>query len=171
MNRPSSHRYPFVLLACTVLGACAGSSDRYPSLAVRDAERVSGSFAAPAESDRPAPAAASAEMLASVDSLLAAAQSSHQQFLSAAPGAERTVGAAGSGPGSNSWAAAQVALADLDSQRSETAIALGELDLMFTDATLGFVEREQIGAARERVVMLVSEEDAVLARLRGRLAQ
>lgn len=170
MRSSSTLRCVPILLACTALGACAASSDRYPSLAIRDAERVQGSFEAPS-SEALLPTPASAESLANAESLLQSANDSHRKFLASVAGARSAVANAGSGIESNSWANAQVVLADLDSRRSETAIALGELDLMFTDATLGFTERAEIEAVRAQVIAMVAEEDAVLAQLRGTLSR
>ena len=45
-----------VALACAFTAACASSPDDYPSLAIRDAERVSGTLQ-PAEPYVPTPAA------------------------------------------------------------------------------------------------------------------
>ncbi len=153
------------------LSACASDSGQLPppSLAIRDIERVSGQFEVETQPESSGPSPTSMETLADVESLLVRAQDSHKEFLAAVPGAERAVRAAGAGPESNSWASAQVALADLDSHRSVTAIALGEIDLFYVDATLNFVQRERIADVRESVVEIVEEEDSVLARLHGSL--
>jgi hypothetical protein len=156
-------------LIALALSACATDSTRYPSLAQREAERVQGTFepdtAAPAVTPAPPP---SADLIARLGQLRDQAASAHREFLSAVPGAERLAKAAGD-VASDSWASAQVALADLDSSRSNAAIALGDLDILFIDATLVADQREAIGAAREDVLRIVGEEDAVLARLRGLL--
>ena len=72
-----------------LLGACATGGANYPSLAIRDAERVTGTL-------QPAPPAApeppSAGALASVDGLVAQATSAYDSFrskLSAAQSAAR----------------------------------------------------------------------------------
>lgn len=156
-------------LIAVPLAACATPSDRYPSLGLRDAERVAGSFDPDtAQAPPPAPAPPSADLLARLAQLRQAAAKAHAEFLSAVPAAERLARAAGS-VGSDSWASAQVALAGLDSARSQAAIALGDLDVLYVDATLADEHRETIGAARAEVVALVEEEDALLARLRARL--
>ncbi|HCJ22795.1 MAG TPA: hypothetical protein DHV64_14940, partial [Erythrobacter sp.] len=77
--------------------------------------------------------------------------------------------AAGSAIGSDSWATAQVALADLDSARSIAATALGDLDILYTAATVQAQDSAAIAAARETVIALVREEDDVLARLRAQI--
>ncbi|MBL4717120.1 MAG: hypothetical protein JKZ02_01450, partial [Erythrobacter sp.] len=64
---------------------------------------------------------------------------------------------------------AQVALADLDSARSIAAIALGDLDILYTAATVQAEDATPIAAARMTVIALVAEEDDVLARLRAQV--
>jgi hypothetical protein len=160
-----------VLASILALGltACASTAGKYPSLAIRDAERVQGTFepdAAPTPA--PAPPPPSAELVARLGQLVDDASRAHRTFTAAVPGAQRAVAAAG-GTGSDSWASAQVALADLDAARSKAAVPLGELDVLYIDATLAAEQRAAIGAAREQVVGMIGEEDAVLARLRGRL--
>lgn len=155
-----------LLSTATLLTACASAGDRYPSLAIRDAERVQGTFAvspAAAPTEAPAPPGT----LDRVAQLGAEARSAHAKFMAAAPGARQAVGAArDAAVTENRWAVAQIALADLDSARSEAAIALGDLDLLYADATLAFTEREQIGATRREVLALLSEADRILAELR-----
>ena len=162
------------LLASLLLAGCASSGDEYPSLAIRDAERpgnerVEGSFAsdAPAPSPEPTPAA-SADLLQRLAQLRGQAQSAHRDFRQAAPSATRLARAAGA-TGSDSWASAQVALADLDSIRSQAAIALAELDILYIDAALDNALRPEIAQARADVVALVAEEDRTLEELRARV--
>ena len=155
-------------LALTMLLAACATPSAYPSLAIRDAERVKGAFGPP-DTGTPAPVVAppapSAELTARLAQLQDQAQAAHREFVSAVPAAERLANGAGA-VGSDSWASAQVALADLDSSRSKAAVALSELDILFIDATIDATRREAIGAARDSVVALVGQEDAVLARLR-----
>ena len=169
MGKAMTSRALYPALLAVLLAACATPSGEYPSLALRDAERVEGSFEPDtAQAPPPAPSPPSADLLARLAQLRKAAASAHSEFLSGVPAAERLARAAGS-IGSDSWASAQVALAGLDSARSETAIALGDLDVLYIDATLAADQREAIGAARAEVVRLVGEEDETLARLRARL--
>lgn len=156
-------------LFALALSACASTLDRYPSLAIRDAERVEGTFetdAAPAPA--PVPAPPSAELISRLAELRSEAASAHREFLSIVPDAQRRVAAAG-GVGSDGWASAQVALASLDAARSKAAVPLGHLDVLFIDATLAADQREAIVAAREEVLAMIAEEDAALAQLRARL--
>ncbi len=166
-------RATIALPAIAALAACASSGERYPSLAIRDAERLSGEFAvAPAAPEvaplPPLPADAASRIVA----LRAQAATAHRKFLAAVPDARRAVGAArGAGVQDDRWAGAQVALADLDSSRSEAAIALGDLDLIFADAAVEQAQRDEIVAARSAVSALIAEEDRVLAELRGALGR
>lgn len=157
------------LLPAVSLAACASTGGDYPSLAQRPAERIEGTFTpdtAPPPS--PPPVAPSADLVTRLADLQRQAQAAHGEFRSATPAAERLTASSGSS-GSDSWAAAQVALADLDSIRSRVAVALADLDTLWVDSTLEAGPREAIGATRVSVEALVAEEDAVLARLRGRL--
>lgn len=162
-------------LACTAaslcLGGCASTSGDYPSLAIRDAERVTGTMEPAGEgSVQTSPAPAPEGLGQQLAQLASAASAAHADFLAAAPQAERLVSAgAGAGVASDRWAAAQVALADLDSARSRAAVSLGDLDLLYADATLAWQEREAITAARDEVTGMIAEEDAILARLRNRI--
>lgn len=156
-----------VAAASTVLGACAASGD-YPSLAQRPAERAQGTFTTDAaEPAPPSPALPSADLAARLAELSRQAESAHGEFRRAAPSAERLARSAGA-RGSDSWASAEVALSDLDSIRSRAAIALADLDTLWVDATLEGGPREAIGAVRSQVEALIADEDAALARLRGR---
>lgn len=163
------HRYSVGMLAALVLAGCTSGSHTYPSLAIRDAERVSGTFeVAPGGGDPITPAPTSANVLESLPGHLAQSQSAHDGFLGMSAEAERLVLAAqGTDTDSNDWAAAQIALAQLESQRSQSAIALATLDLLYADASLGFTERKEIEAVRSQVLDLVKQEDEVLARLRN----
>ena len=162
-------------LACAAtslcLAGCTSTGSDYPSLSIRDAERVTGTLESDGTQVVPTgPSAAPAGLGERLAQLTSAASTAHADFLAAAPQAERLVeGGAGAAIASERWAAAQVALADLDSARSRAAIQLGDLDLLYTDATLAWQEREAIAAAREEVTGMIAEEDAILARLRNQI--
>lgn len=158
-------------LCLAALAGCASTGDRYPSLSIRDAERVEGEFtvAPPAPVVTPPPPLP-ADTAGRLTQLRAQANSAHQKFLAAVPGTRSTVAAArGAGITDDRWAGAQIALADLDSARSEAAVALGDLDLMFADAALAQELRDEIVQTRAEVTALIEEEDRVLAELRGSL--
>ena len=172
-SMPSYARPLIALSLATGLGACASAGADYPSLATRDAERVEGQFTTgePARIDVP-PVEISYEgpLADRLTALVAMAEEAHTAFLEATPRARRTVAAASSSEiGSDAWASAQVALAELDSARSLAAVPLSDLDALYTAARVSVEETAAIEAARSRVITLVSEEDAVLADLRGRI--
>lgn len=157
------------------LAACAtnGGVDKYPSLAVRDVERAQGQFepvpATPLDVPE-VPSTVGGPIPARLASLGSAAAASHRAFLAKTPAATRLANAAaGSAIGSNAWASAQVALADLDSARSTTAIALGDLDALMVGTAIQARDVSAIEAVRRQVIAQVEEEDAALARLRSKI--
>ena len=151
-----------------LLTACASAGD-YPSLAQRPVERVEGAFAADTPQPAPAPPPIpSADLVARIAGLKRDANALHAQFVEVAPAATRIATAAGA-KGSDSWANAQVALADLDSLRSRVAVYLADLDALWVDANVERGPRDAIGPARDSVQALVAQEDEVLARLRARV--
>ncbi|MDP4574763.1 hypothetical protein Q9K02_06370 [Qipengyuania sp. G39] len=164
------------LAACPalLLAGCATPADSdYPSLAVRDIERAEGQFdvGPPQTIDVPAvETPLSGPLPEQLAALVARATEAHRAFTSALPTAERRVAAAsGAGIGSDSWAAAQVALADLDSSRSLASVPLGDLDILYAAASVQADDTAAIEAARSQVIALVAEEDAALERLRARV--
>ncbi len=169
--------YPIRLAACLAvtlaLSACAADQGRYPSLARRPAERVSGSSAVVAPA--PAPAllpeiAASPELAARLGQLVGRIETVHQRFLARrAAAAARVSAAAGAAVASDSWSVATIALADLESTRSEAMIALADLDAMWVTARIAGEEAPALAAARDHAIALIGQEDAILAGLRGRM--
>ena len=154
------------------LGACAGTSDDYPSLAIRDVERVSGSFATPDRKTIAVPEVdtdLSGPLDETLAALVASAETAHAQFEEIAPRARRQVEAArGAQPGTPAWASAEVALSELESARSQAAIPLGDIDTLYTAARVAAEDVTAIEAARGRIAALVSREDETLAQLRER---
>jgi hypothetical protein len=151
-----------------LLAACASSGD-YPSLAQRPAERVEGTLTPVSVGETPTPPPApSADLVERLADLRREASARHAEFTTALPAAQRLANAAGA-TGSDSWASAQVALADLDSLRSRAAVSLADLDNLWVDATLDGGARDAIGAVRSEVESLVRQEDEALARLRARV--
>ncbi len=168
---PRIARSALALSLASLAAACASTGGDYPSLAVRDAERAEGQFVTgePARLDiPPVEVDLTGGLDARLSSLVSAAEEAHAEFVSVQPRAARLVAAAG-GTGSDSWAAAQVALAELDSARSRAAIPVGDLDMIYTATRVAAEDASAIEAARTRVITLVSEEDAVLEDLRGRI--
>lgn len=159
IGRPSL----LVALGCA-LGACA-ASDKYPSLALRDAERASGTMQ-PAEPEPYVPPATPAAVLGRLEHLAAEADSANRAFVAETPRARSTIAAArGIGPGAESWAQAQVALAGLESTRGRAMVALADLDRLYVDAAVEGTELERIAATRDRVSTQVDEQNAVIESL------
>tara|TARA_R110002072_G_scaffold38314_18_gene110997 strand:- start:6888 stop:7388 length:501 start_codon:yes stop_codon:yes gene_type:complete len=161
-------------LAALTLSACASSGGDYPSLAIRDVERARGRFE-PIAVDPIAvpevPVAYEGSLQERLAMLVEAARSAHQRFVASLPAARRTVASAGRAAiGSTAWGASQVALADLESIRSDAAIPLADLDILHIAASVASEDRGQIDTARSAVIALVEEEDEALAELRARVA-
>ena len=149
------------------LAACASAPGEYPSLAIRDAERVTGTIATP---EPYVPPPAPAPVLDRLAQLTGEAASTHSAFLSEAPRARRTVSAArGASAGSENWAQAQVALAGLEAARSQAMVALADLDRLYVDAAVEATELDRIAAVRKEVIGIVEAEDAVIAELAAAL--
>ena len=164
-------RSALALILASLLGACASTGGDYPSLAIRDAERAEGRFdtGEPARIDVPPVEVDLAGGLgARLTALVTAAEEAHREFTAVRPRARRLVSAAGS-VGSDSWAAAQVALAELDSARSRAAVSLADLDMIFVSARVAAEDSAAVEAARNQVVTLVAEEDTELETLRARI--
>ena len=155
------------------LSACQTTPGEYPSLAVRDVERMEGRFEPPLPSQLDVPEVPT-DYSGTLDQRLATlaenARAAHARFLAARPAASRlAAAAAGSTIGSDAWASAQVALSDLDSIRSDTAVALADLDILAVAAAVQAEERAAIDATRADVLAMVTEEDDTLAELRARV--
>jgi hypothetical protein len=156
-----------VMLGCSLAGCTA--SDAYPSLALRDVERATGTLqpAAPPPYVPPAPSSA---VLGRLDQLAADAASAHRAFLAEAPRARGAVAAArGAGPGADSWARAQVAVAALESTRSRAMTALADLDRIYVDAALEGTDLTRVGEVRGRVAAQVDEQNAAIDGMLGDL--
>ena len=86
--------FPFAAL---LVAGCAASSDRYPSLAVRDVERAEGTFDPVPGPQLDVPEVevdVGPDLGAGLTSLVADAQAAHTAFTDAVPAAERSVRAA-----------------------------------------------------------------------------
>jgi hypothetical protein len=177
-------RLPAMLLSLVAflpLAACAAAKD-YPSLARRPAEKITSArqtgSATPVLPETPnaPPAAPSGQLTTRLAQLVDQARAAHKLFSGKRANAERLVAeGGGSTPGSESWSVATVALSDLESARSDSMLALAELDdLYITETIAGSQTGDRtrttaIAGARDQVVALIGEEDDVLAHLRGRM--
>lgn len=157
-----------------MLAGCAGSAE-YPSLAIRDVERVQGSASpAPDAADAiPALPPASADLTTRLAGLVETARQSHTRFQSRQAATERAVAAAGA-TASESWSSAQVAVSDLQTSRSGALTALAELDQLYVDERAAHPEQVSpaaatIATARDQVDGWVSAETSVISRLQARI--
>jgi hypothetical protein len=130
-------------------------------------ERVSGSFQPPPAQPVALPAAPSPELATRLEQLASLARAANDRFESREAKARQTAAAAaGAQVASENWAKATVAIADLESARSEAMIALADLDAMYASARLEGRDVTAIAQTRDAVTALVAKQDAVLAQLR-----
>ncbi|MFM5916350.1 MAG: hypothetical protein ACKOOL_02330 [Novosphingobium sp.] len=157
---------PFLLM----IAGCASERGEYPSLARRPAERITADFdtpAAPVEVVRPAPPVS---VTGKLGSLVSAAQAADAKFSSREPRARTAVSAgAGAKIGSESWATATIAVAELEAARAEAMLALADLDTLFNDTSVNGEDARGIGTERDKVIGLIARQDRVLAELRSQL--
>lgn len=161
-------RAPAVLAALLPLAACATPAGDYPSLAIRDVERVSGQMqpAPPAYVAPPTPAG----VVDRIEGLALQAREADRAFAQETPAARQAVGAAGNAvPGSEAWSRAQVAIAGLEAARSRAMIALADLDRLHVDAALDNAELSRIVAIQGEVAEQVGRQDATIEDLLGEL--
>jgi len=162
-------RAPLLTALLVLASGCAAPVGEYPSLAVRDVERVSGTIAVPDAAPLPSPAAAT---LGQVGPLADQARNAHTAFLAAASTARAQVqSASGAAVGSERWSVAQVVLAKLGAERTQTMIALADVDRLFVDAATAGESTLAIEPVRDEIAALVAEQDAVLESLAGGLAR
>ena len=160
---------PVATLCALLLAGCAGASDAYPSLAIRDAERVSGKFT-PVEPDSPpTPPVASDQ---DIGSIALRARETHTQFMSEEQSARSTVRAArGQSMESSARSRAEVSLASLISLRGQTALAMAELDALQAEAAATFAPTDGIAVAQTQVASFLSEQNEVIDSLLSELGQ
>lgn len=157
------------LLLLAPLGACTTASEAYPSLALREAERATGTLQ-PVEAQPYVPPPTPAAVLGELDQLAAEAASAHRAFLAEAPGVRALVSSArGASVGSEGWARAQVALGGLEAERGRAMIALADLDRLMVDAAVAGGALERIVAVRDTVTAQVDEQNQTIAGLLGSL--
>lgn len=169
-------RFAPILLAAFAcagaLGGCASTPESsYPSLAIRDVERITGQLETPpgplVQIPPPQPAAQSTDSLGQPGELGAEAARAHARFMEQAPAVRTSAGRANSSPvGSENWARGEVALAGLEGIRSQTLIALADLDRIYVDAITNRRPVDQIETVRTEVSAMVAKQDEVIAGLR-----
>lgn len=158
------------IVAALALGACASGKETYPSLAIRPAERVSGTLQPAPPVPEPAPPAPSGQVLDEIAQLRAAAADADRRFQSAAQAARAPVNAArGTAPGSEQWSVAQVAVSEAQARHNEAVAALGRLDQIHVAAQTEGTALNEIEAAVNTVAALVQAQDQALDALQAGL--
>lgn len=164
------------LPALLALSACNADRSRFPSLAIRPAERAYGT-AQPMAPAVPASAAASTGLSAKVAALREAALAAHARFTAQQGDAVRLISAAkGAAPGTEAWSRAAIALAGLTSARGEGMIPLADLDRLQIAATEkaaidSDADLAAIAPAQREVEALLAAEDRTIAGLSDQLGQ
>jgi len=186
-------KHPFLPLSGALAGAFllagCGTQGEFPSLARRPAElgvrpapagetatgapgRIEGS----AQPDAPAAGTMvrqeeiSADLAARLRELGSAAREAHGRFeAKRARAGQLTAAARGAAPASEAWSVASIAVAELESSRSDAMVSLGELDRLYAQERIDGGDGGAIAAVRDQVTAWVADEDAVLAELAGRL--
>ena len=152
-----------LLATSTILSACAGAAEGYPSLAIRPAERAGGTWTPPPRHVPPPPPAAA---LTSLDALAADARTAHAAFTTETARATQAVGAArNAATGSEAWARAEVARSSLAAAHSRTLVPLADLDRVYVAASSAGEDVGRIAAVHAEIEALAAAEDAVLAGL------
>lgn len=166
-------RSSLLIASLALLAGCAQNAGDYPSLARRPVERISGTAPVVTPEAAPAPAAPlSPELAARLTQLGNRVVAAHENFTTKEARARNLVGAAGGAAvASERWAVATVALAELESARSEAMIALADLDALYASARIAGDPAATIEETRSRVLTVIAREDAVLAELRGKIAE
>ncbi len=166
--KPMRRRF-LALPAFALLAGCASNQSAYPSLAIRPAERETGTLqSAPAEAVHPPPPQAELDHVAQ---LAADARADHQAFVEQVASARPTIEAArGSSAGDDAWAKAEAALADVRAARSKTMVPLADLDRLYVDASTKGEAVDRIAAARDEVTGLVAAEDQTVQELSANLS-
>lgn len=156
--------------ALALAAGCASTTGDYPTLDMREGERVSGTLAAPVAA-APTPPAPPAPVNERATALAEQARAAHAAFLETAGAVRAPIAqSAGAAPGSDAWSAAQLALAELSTNRSEVMVALAELDLLYLQAANAGQALGPIGETRAGVEALVADEDRLLDALSASVA-
>lgn len=149
-----------LMICALAMAGCVGDGDQYPSLAIRDVERLAGT-----EPPRPAPDAVAPIVSAQdLSAIVTRARVFDQRFADARPGAIRLVRqAASAGIDSDIRARALVAVADLRSLHGETALVLADLDRLEAEAASAVAPIADIRAAQAEVAAITRDQDRAIA--------
>lgn len=166
------------VLAFAALGACDADRSRFPSLAIRPAERAygTGTPVTPAASlPLASELTAGTDLAARVTLLRDTARAAHGRFLGQTGAAARVIDAArGAAPGTAAWSRAAIALAGLSSARGEGMVALADLDRLLIAATEKAAtgpddDLQLVDPAHRDAAALLAEEDRTIAALSSAL--
>ena len=145
------------------LAACAGADVEYPSLAVRDAERMVGQFTPVTPSEPVPPPVTPLTTREAIGSVIEEARDLHRRFLAAQPAAMTLARQArGDGNESDRRSRALIALADQSTLQSAMASQLAVLDRLEFEAASAFGATGDIREAQALVVDLMAQQDAAL---------
>jgi hypothetical protein len=157
-----------VLPLIAALTACASAQSQYPSLAIRPAERATGTLQP--VSAEPVLTPLAPATLDKVSQLAADGKTDHQAFVAQVASARAAIsGGRGAAVGSEAWARAEGALADVRAARSKTMVPLADLDRLFVDAGTQGEATDRIAAARNEVAGLLASEDRTVDELSANL--
>lgn len=166
---------PLLLIASIPLSACVTKGE-YPSLARRDAERITGIAQPSGQSIAPAPVPPpDAQISAQLSQLVEQARVANGQFAEQRARSERLVAqGAGSAPSSESWAVASIALAELESARNDTMVAMTSIDEIHAADALAHYNTPSgdapvIAAAQAQVAGWIDQQNVVLDALGRKL--
>lgn len=160
--------------ALLALSACNADRSRFPSLAIRPAERAYSAGQQPSTAAPAAPEAA-AGLPARVAALRETAMAAHARFTAQQGQATSLINAAkGTAPGTEAWSRAAIALASLTSARGEGMVALSDLDRLLITATEAAAigpdtDLKVVAPAHRTVADLLAEEDRTIAALGDKL--
>ena len=168
MTKPPLPLYLSALIAFALAG-CASADGRYPSLAVRDAERAQGTLS-PSPPDEPfVIGVTDAEALFAPHTK---ASETHALFNEQLGDVTELVRASsGLGPEDDRRARALVGLASLTSLRGQTALALSDLDQLEAAAATQFKRTNEINDLQASIQKMIAQQDAALDSLTEMLSQ
>lgn len=159
-------RAAILLGLSSLLAACASGGGNYPSLAIRDNERMTGSASAPQPARLTERVALSTDIATRIGQLEELGRANHAEFAELAVRASRLVTAArGTAITTKANASAQIALAELQSAHEATLSVLAELDVLLAEATLAGAQLTAIESARGEIAALSDDEQVRIGSL------
>ena len=168
MKKPPT---PFTLsiLLAFALGGCASADGRYPSLAVRDAERAQGTLT-PSPPEQP-----TGTGITDLDGLMAPldrAKEADAMFTAQKDEVNALIQASnGLGPEDDRRARALIGYAELTSLRGQTALALSDLDQLEASAATQFKRTKDISDLQASIQQMLAQQDEALDSLSEMLAK